>query len=272
MNYVLTIFCIAQLEGSLRSLGWICLSSNTKVQNTIKNLLINTQTRGLNTPASELIRWSDLLISLRYFCDLNIETSDEISNSNDGGFDLTDDDGLGDENNELVISSLFPKSNLFDISTLCSKILSSIISDLMTKLNHLRARELIELLDIIKRNDAGEETKTNVLQEIERRARDIDHCRDALSNREQDLERSSKFRRLFRKYSVPKTIEPSDLVPNHESSPLNPCIQIAMGSESFNCFNDHEVTAIAFDMGRCKHFVKDEQLIVSPVVHRRMLY
>jgi hypothetical protein len=263
------ISSFTQLEGSLRSLGWICLSSNTRVQNTIKNLLINTQQRGLKLPASDLIRWSDQLLSLRSFCDLHIDDSDEISSPNDDGFDPTDD---GDENDELVISSLFPKSNLSDISTMCSKILSTIISDLMNKLSLLHAKELMELLDIINKSHADDECQRNVLQEIERRAHDIDFCRDSLSNREQDLEKSSTFRRLFRKYSVSKTTEFPELLQNKDQSPLNPCIQIAMGSESFNYFNEHEVAAIAFDMGRCKHFVKDEQLINSPVVHRRMLY
>lgn len=232
-------------------------------------MLINTQQRGLNIPSSDLIRWSDQLLSLRYFCDLNIENSDEISSSNDDGFDPTGD---GDENDELVISSLFPKSNLSDISTLCTKILSAIVSDLMKKLTHLHARDLMELLDVIKKSNTDEECQTAVLQEIERRTRDIDLYRDSLSSREKDQERSSKFRRLFRKYSVSKSTELPEFARNNEQYPLHPCIQIAMGSESFHCFNEHEVAAIAFDMGRCKHFVKDDEFIISPVVHRRMLY
>lgn len=261
------------MEGSLRSLGWICLSSNTKVQNTIKNLLINAQQRGLDAPASDLIRWSEQLKSLQEFCNMNTKISEDISDEGDPGFYISDEETNGDEKDELVISSLFPHSNLLDISKLCAQIIDSVTSDLVQNLIHLQTHDMISLFGIVNNRSCGEEIREALCSEIERRSQEIDMYRDTPLHKEHVEKTPSTFRRLLRKYSVSKSSDPPDYNRNYMPSSLNKCMEISMGAEKSQGFYDRKASNMAFDMGRCKYFVKGEHVkSVRHQFNRRILY
>jgi len=276
------------MNGIVAVFGADSIQTHTRVQLILKNLLVHIENNIDNMTPSELCAGGRVLTHLRKLC-LSDEDGD-VEASVDNDVDI-DGNTLENEEEEIVISSLFPSTNRRDMMQLCDTVLARLATRSKNRITSFTAKDMNDLLGLF---DSTDDTQYRtvfdaVQKEVDKRIELVraklaknDHIteEDNLDERMQVEQNShggtytSRLRKLLSKKQVKKSKDQSP----HGEGDLRETMQVVdLLRDTLNTDALHKVLLrnaldAAYDMGRCRwsttqsiHHVKTQTKCISQI-------
>lgn len=239
----------------------------------LKNLLLYMQHTLAMLETSELLSVGQSIAILYAMNEENALVDMEEGDENDSEEIIEPDeyDSIDDEDEENVISSLFPSSNQRDINILCKKVLTGIIDQTRSKLQSFSAGDLMNIMNTFATiNIPTDDLRDDIRLETERRkslvkARLRDELisvgspssdRDDALHVDEDSTYKSRIESFFRGRSRPKKQKPSIVKKsqtiNKEIREIQRLLQLTRGPNELHNSLIQEVQNVAYELGHCQ--------------------
>ncbi|GFH47522.1 hypothetical protein CTEN210_03997 [Chaetoceros tenuissimus] len=233
------------------------IQTNSKIQLILKHLLSIIDTRTTQMIPKEICQYSQLLVDLKTSCYLE----DDLEAKCLANKDIIVDD-VENEEEESVISSLFPNSNRREIYELCTRIIDNLMKQTKEKIGSFTANEMTMIMKILGLHDQND-LYSCIKTEIDDR---IHTVREHLSNldttsdegsADETRETGRTYRSILKQIFVSDPAQDGDLSYSNEkkNDDVSQVIRIlreSMHEEALNSLLLSTSFESAFNLGRCR--------------------
>ena len=240
------------------------IQTDSKVQLLLKNIILHLDTEVENMTSKDLCSVGQVLINLSAMC-LCIE-EDIVDIIPESGRDFVVDGEESEDEQEIVISSLFPSTNRRDMLQLCDTVLNRIILHSQLRINSFTPQEMKDLLCLIDFDKSRyQKVCESVREEIAKRRRLVKKQLSISSQRQEggvsafssdDENGSETYRSPLKSLFFKKRIndQNDDAVEGNildETTAGLELLRSSLDGEAFDRMLLKGVLEAAYDMGKC---------------------
>ena len=234
------------------------IQTNSKIQLILKHLLSIIDTRTTQMIPKEICQYSQLLVDLKSSCYLDEDDQEAKCLANK---DIIVED-VENEEEESVISSLFPNSNRREIYELCTRIIDNLMKQTKEKIGSFTANEMTMIMKILglhNQNDFYSCIKTEIddrIHTVREQLSNLDTTSDEGSS-DETRETGRTYRSILKQIFVSDPAQDGDLSYSNEkkNDDVSQVIRIlreSMHEEALNSLLLSTSFESAFNLGRCR--------------------